>query len=267
MSRERLRRAAEEELRALRDLGVEFLAGAFGRPSPSAAPPSGEAPCRPRGERLPAAAKGPSLFDPPPRGDGTPPRDPATLESVASELDAIAARVRECRLCEIGCERRNAVPGEGPPGVDLLFVGEAPGADEDAQGRPFVGRAGQLLTKMIEAIRLRREDVFIANVLKCRPPENRPPRPEEISNCFPYLAKQIALLRPKVICTLGLHATQTVLATRASMGQLRGRVFASAGAQVVPTYHPAYLLRSPGEKGKAWEDLKLIARLLGKPVD
>jgi DNA polymerase len=187
---------------------------------------------------------------------------------VRAELEAIAGRVRECRLCAGLAGRRNAVPGEGPPAVELMFVGEAPGADEDEQGRPFVGRAGQLLTKMIEAIKFRRDEVFIANVLKCRPPENRPPQPGEIENCRPFLLRQIALLRPKIVCTLGLHASQTVLASKASMGQLRGRVFDLAGTAscVVPTYHPAYLLRSPGEKVKAWEDLKRVAALLGRPV-
>jgi DNA polymerase len=185
-----------------------------------------------------------------------------------AELDSLAERVRACHLCSLLACRKNAVPGEGPAHAELLFIGEAPGADEDETGRPFVGRAGQLLTKMIEAIKLRREDVFIANVLKCRPPSNRPPQPDEIANCFPFLSRQIALLRPKIICTLGLHASQTVLASKASMGQLRGQVFdfGSSGARVVPTYHPAYLLRSPGEKVKAWEDLKRIAALLGRPV-
>src|SRR5262249_30888817 len=146
-------------------------------------------------------------------------------DEVRVELDALASKVRDCRLCEIGCSRKNAVPGDGPPSIDLMFIGEAPGADEDEQGLPFVGRAGQLLTKMIEAIRFRRQDVYIANVLKCRPPNNRAPEPREVENCLPYLRRQIALLRPKVVCALGAHATHALLGTKAPMGQLRGKVF------------------------------------------
>lgn len=269
VSRERLRRALEEELESLRDLGAEFVSGVARRAAPPAretkeerapvpAPP-------PAAASRPAAAPAPAALSGAPKALEPVPADPAAARS---ELDALAVRVRECRLCAgLSC-RKNAVPGEGPPSVDLLFIGEAPGADEDEQGRPFVGRAGQLLTKMIEAIRFRREDVFIANVLKCRPPDNRPPQPDEIANCFPFLSRQIALLRPKIVCTLGLHASQTVLASKASMGQLRGRVFelGPGGPKVVPTYHPAYLLRSPGEKVKAWEDLQKVAALLGRPV-
>lgn len=260
VSRERLRRALEAELESLRDLGAEFVSGAH-RPGAAASRP---APAPSATKPVPAAA--PATL--PAATTAAKAVAPANPVAVSAELGAIADRVRECRLCPGLACRKNAVPGEGPPSVDLLFIGEAPGADEDEQGRPFVGRAGQLLTKMIEAIRFRREDVFIANVLKCRPPDNRPPQPDEIANCFPYLTRQIALLAPKVVCTLGLHASQTVLASKASMGQLRGRVFelGPGGPKVVPTYHPAYLLRSPGEKAKAWEDLKKVAALLGRPL-
>jgi DNA polymerase len=145
-----------------------------------------------------------------------------------------------------------------------MFVGEAPGADEDAQGLAFVGAAGQLLTKMIGAMGMSRDEVFIANVLKCRPPGNREPGPEEVSRCLPFLERQIALVQPKVLCALGSHAARNVLATDVSVGKLRGRVHSAFGTQVVVTYHPAYLLRSPGEKVKAWEDLKLVLDLLGR---
>jgi len=260
VSRERLRRALEADLEASRDLGAEFRVREIGSDPISPSPPPLTAHPRKEIGSDPISAR--TLFGP---AAAAVPGDDA---GVRAELDALAARVRECRLCSGLCGRTNAVPGEGPPRVELMFVGEAPGADEDQTGRPFVGRAGQLLTKMIEAIKFRREDVFIANVLKCRPPDNRPPQPDEVANCFPFLSRQIALLRPQIVCTLGLHASQTVLASKASMGQLRGRVFelGSSGTKVVPTYHPAYLLRSPGEKVKAWEDLKKVAALLGRPV-
>lgn len=186
-------------------------------------------------------------------------------------LEAIAEEVRACRKCEIGSTRLNAVPGEGNPKARLVFVGEAPGADEDQQGRPFVGRAGQLLTRMIAAIGLRREDVFICNTLKCRPPENRDPRPDEIWNCLPYLKRQLDILRPEVIVALGSHAARTLLETDAAIGKLRGYFheyrFSDGGrpAKVMPTYHPAYLLRnySYENRQRVWEDLQKAADALG----
>ncbi|HOQ04719.1 MAG TPA: uracil-DNA glycosylase [Anaerohalosphaeraceae bacterium] len=186
-------------------------------------------------------------------------------------LEAIAEEVRACRKCQIGSTRLNAVPGEGNPKARLVFVGEAPGADEDQQGRPFVGRAGQLLTRMIAAIGLRREDVFICNTLKCRPPENRDPRPDEIWNCLPYLKRQLAILRPEVIVALGSHAARTLLETDTAIGKLRGHFHeyrfsdADRPAKVMPTYHPAYLLRnySYENRQRVWEDLQKVADALG----
>ena len=156
----------------------------------------------------------------------------------------------------------NIVYGVGDPSAELMFVGEAPGRDEDQQGVPFVGRAGQLLTKIIEAIDLRREDVYIANVVKCRPPQNRNPEPDEIATCQPYLFAQIDAIRPKVVVALGAFAVRTLLQSDEAISKLRGRIFDYRGAKLVPTFHPAYLLRSPDKKADVWEDMKKVRSLL-----
>ncbi|HYC78116.1 MAG TPA: uracil-DNA glycosylase [Planctomycetota bacterium] len=188
----------------------------------------------------------------------SPVADPATaLAGLACEIDA-------CRRCALGGQRTRSVPGQGSPRAELVFVGEAPGADEDREGLAFVGAAGALLTKMIGAMGLSRDEVFIANVLKCRPPGNREPAPDEVAQCRGYLERQLAAIRPKVICALGAHAARSLLQTEQSVGKLRGRAHPAFGAQVVATYHPAYLLRTPSEKPKAWEDLKLVLKLLGR---
>jgi uracil-DNA glycosylase len=204
-------------------------------------------------------------------GWGAPPRTKAAaqkpkLVDAPAELARIAAEVCACQRCPLGKTRTKAVPGQGSPRAELMFIGEAPGADEDAQGLAFVGAAGQLLTKMIGAMGLTRDEVFIANILKCRPPDNREPQPEEVAQCVGYLERQLALIRPKVVCALGSHAARNLLGVPTSVGKLRGQVHDAHGTQVVVTYHPAYLLRSPGEKPKAWEDLKLVLKLLGKPI-
>ncbi|MBP8912554.1 MAG: uracil-DNA glycosylase [Phycisphaerae bacterium] len=193
---------------------------------------------------------------------------------VVKELEAIAAEVRDCRRCGLGGTRINAVPGEGNPRTRILFVGEAPGADEDVQGRPFVGRAGQLLDKIIEACGLKRQDVFIANILKCRPPDNRDPRPDEIVNCLPFLQRQIEILNPEVIVALGAHAARTLLNTNQGIGQLRGEFqeycngIGRPPIKLIATYHPAYLLRSytPDNRRRVWEDMKKVLVELGLPV-
>jgi DNA polymerase len=169
-----------------------------------------------------------------------------------------------CKLHTLG--RRQVVFGVGNPRAELMFVGEGPGADEDAQGVPFVGRAGQLLTKMIEAMGFRRDDVYIANVVKCRPPENRNPEPDEIAACEPFLFRQIEAIKPKVIVALGSFAAKTLLQTTDPISRLRGRVFEYHGAQLVPTFHPSFLLRSPNQKKYAWDDLKKALTLMGRPV-
>lgn len=203
----------------------------------------------------PVAATGASLAGP--RGGPPAASEPDPYEALRSE----ALACRRCGLCET---RTTVVFGEGSRRPRLMVVGEAPGADEDATGRPFVGRAGQLLTRMLAAIGLAREDVYIGNVLKCRPPDNRPPRPDEVAACRPYLLEQIRLLEPALVLVLGNHAARAVLGTDRGIGSIRGRVTVSPdGIRVLPTFHPAYLLRNPAAKREAWEDLQMVERLLG----
>jgi DNA polymerase len=180
------------------------------------------------------------------------------------ELLAIREDLGECTRCKLGPGRTKLVFGVGSPRAELMFVGEGPGADEDRQGEPFVGRAGQLLTKMIEAMGYRREEVYIANVVKCRPPENRNPEPDEMDACEPFLRRQIAAVRPRVIVALGKTAVQALLRDPTPISRLRGRWARYEGVPLMPTFHPAYLLRSPDEKKKAWEDLQLVMKELGK---
>lgn len=177
-------------------------------------------------------------------------------------LEAIATKVHECTQCSLYRTAANGVPGEGDSNAGLVCVGEAPGASEDATGRPFVGQAGQLLTKILAAIDLTREQVFICNVLKHRPPGNRNPRPEEVEACSPYLIRQLELIKPKVIVAFGTFAAQTLLQTKTPLGQLRGLVHRYHGIPLVVTYHPAALLRNPAWKRPTWEDVKLARRIL-----
>ena len=182
--------------------------------------------------------------------------------SDVATIDGIAQLVRECKLCPLHATALNAVPGEGSHTARLVCVGEAPGATEDETGRPFVGRAGELLTKILESVELKREDVFICNVLKHRPPGNRNPAPDEIVACRPYLMRQLDLIRPSVILALGTFAAQTLLETKLAIGKLRGNVHRFYGTPLVVTYHPAALLRNPLWKRPTWEDVKLVRRLL-----
>jgi uracil-DNA glycosylase len=177
-------------------------------------------------------------------------------------LDIVRQELGDCLRCSLHGQRKNIVFGEGSPSASLVFVGEAPGADEDAQGRPFVGRAGQLLTKIIEAMKLNRQDVYICNILKCRPPGNRNPKPEEIEVCEPFLIKQLAAIRPKVICALGTFAAHTLLKSETPITILRGRFHKYQGIDLMPTYHPAYLLRNPSAKKLVWEDVQMIMKRL-----
>jgi uracil-DNA glycosylase len=181
-------------------------------------------------------------------------------------LLAIRRDLGECTRCKLAGGRTHLVFGVGNPRAELLFVGEGPGADEDQQGEPFVGKAGQLLTKMIEAMGFRREDVYIANVVKCRPPGNRNPEPDEIAACEPFLRAQIAALSPRVIVALGKFAAQTLLRDPTPITKLRGRWSSYGGVKLMPTFHPAYLLRSPEEKKRAWEDLQLVMKELGQSL-
>ena len=186
----------------------------------------------------------------------------ATAIFETPELDTVAALVRECTRCPLYRSATHPVPGEGNANARLMCVGEAPGAQEDASGRPFVGQAGQLLTKILGAIKLQREDVFIANVLKHRPPGNRNPLPNEVEACSPYLVRQIQLIRPSVILALGTFAAQTLLETKLSIGKLRGTIHQYHDIPVVVTYHPAALLRNPAWKRSTWEDVQLARRIL-----
>lgn len=216
----------ETYFRYLRTIGVEFVE--TGLAAPRSAPPAVAAP--------PAAAS----------------------SAVIATLEAIAREVAACTACGLHTTRTQTVFADGNPAYRLMFVGEAPGADEDEQGKPFVGRAGQLLTKMIEAIGFRREDVYIANVLKCRPPGNRDPRPDEVAVCEGYLKRQIVAVQPLIICALGTHATHTLLRVDTPIGKMRGRIYDYAGVPLLPIYHPSFLLRSPGHKKEAWEDLQKL---------
>ena len=180
----------------------------------------------------------------------------------AASIAELAQMITSCTRCRLHAEATNAVPGEGSPESRLLCVGEAPGANEDATGRPFVGQAGQLLTKILAAINLTREEVFICNVLKHRPPGNRNPQPDEVTACRPFLTRQIELIRPAVIIAFGTFAAQTLLETKLAIGKLRGAVHRYHGVPVIVTYHPAALLRNPAWKRPTWEDVQLARRLL-----
>ena len=192
--------------------------------------------------------------------------EPDEKESVVASdegltLDAFREEICTCTRCPLGATRNQFVFGSGDPNAGIMFVGEAPGADEDQSGLPFVGAAGQLLTKIIEAMGLSREEVYICNILKCRPPGNRDPQPEEIAQCEPYLKRQIDLVQPRVLCTLGRFAAQTLLRSDLTMGRLRQSEHRYEGIPLVATYHPAALLRNPQWKRPTWEDIKKVRRL------
>ncbi len=179
-------------------------------------------------------------------------------------LNGIREELGDCQRCPLAKTRTNLVFGAGNPDTVLMFVGEAPGRDEDREGIPFIGRAGQLLTKIIQAINMTREQVYITNILKCRPPNNRNPETEEIERCYPFLQQQIKVIQPRIICALGAFAAQTLLQTKTPIGRLRGRGHPfNKHSLVVPTYHPAFLLRNPNKKRDVWEDMQLVMKLLG----
>ena len=210
-------------------------------------------------------------FEPPARQSAAAPATTAVRKPAAtlreepnpwSTLEQIALVVSTCTKCPLHTTRTQTVPGEGAMKARLMFVGEAPGADEDRLGRPFVGAAGQLLDKMIVAMGLARDQVFIGNILKCRPPGNRDPLEQEVAACLPYLRAQIALIRPEVICSLGRHASHALLERTDSLSKFRGRFFEYRGTPLLPTFHPSYLLRTPADKGAAWKDLQLIMHRL-----
>ena len=231
-------RAAADGRAALSPLGGRSVGSAAG-----VSPVSASAKTAARASRPPQVGM-PSMFD--------------ALPAAAESLEQIRAELGDCRRCKLAPTRANIVFGSGNPRAALVFVGEAPGADEDEQGLPFVGRAGQLLTKIIEAIEMRREDVYICNILKCRPPQNRPPESDEIASCEPFLHRQIAAIRPKVVCALGTYSAQLLLRSKEPISRLRGQFFEFRGSKLIATFHPAYLLRNPAEKKRTWEDVQKI---------
>jgi DNA polymerase len=240
----------ERFLRSMHSAGVRRMPAPRRRTAAAAAP---LAAIRTEGERAGGAA--PGLFGSP-RPALTPCPDPqAALAAVAREVEA-------CRACKLCGARQRAVPGEGAAHARIVFVGEGPGADEDRTGRPFVGRAGQLLDDIIvKGMKLRREDVFICNVVKCRPPGNRVPEPDEVQACAGFLDRQLAAVRPAVICALGATAVRRLLADERPLGALRGRTWEFQGLPVIATYHPAYLLRNPAAKVHAWQDIRRVMEL------
>ncbi len=241
------RDAIREHLKYYRDLGV---LGATTDPA-----------WRVRTEGFSAAVAGSEQAAARVNGEG--PVEPDANVDAAGALAALRTHIGDCTRCKLHTlGRTQVVFGSGNPNADLMFVGEAPGADEDEQGVPFIGRAGQLLTKIIEAIDLRREDVYIANVIKCRPPANRNPEPDEVATCEPFLAQQIAIVRPRVIVALGTFAAHLLLRTDAPISRIRGVVHEYQGASLIPTFHPAYLLRSPDRKRDVWDDMKKVRALL-----
>jgi DNA polymerase len=248
---EALRRQLRGHVQALRDAGVEWLPRG---PALDLAPAAAAAPSTPA--RAPAPAT-PAL------NEGT------ALEQRRHALAVLAEEVKGCARCpELASTRTQIVFADGPPGVELCFIGEAPGADEDAQGLPFVGAAGQLLNKIIAACGLRREEVYICNILKCRPPGNRTPLPHEAANCRGFLERQLELVQPKFIVALGSSAATNLLQTTLSLGKLRGKFHDYRGIPVMVTYHPAYLLphRAPEKKRDVWEDMKMLLKAMGREV-
>jgi len=233
-----------EHLRCYQDLGVQLVENKTraGRPGTPSSRVAQQAPAA--NPKLAVTVPRASLFD--------------EQASAFEDLETIRADLGDCQRCKLAGTRSNIVFGMGNPKAELMFVGEAPGADEDEQGLPFVGRAGQLLTKIIQAIEMRREDVYICNILKCRPPQNRNPEPDEIAACQPFLFRQIASIRPRVICALGTFGAQTLLRTKEPISRLRGQFIDFHGAKFIATFHPAYLLRNPSEKRKVWEDVQKI---------
>jgi DNA polymerase len=251
-----LARQLRQHLESLRAAGVDWLPNAPLPPPAAFAKPAGPAP-----EASPAFQ--PALFAAEPVA-GAPAGD---VETRARELTVLAGRVSDCQRCpHLAATRTQTVFGVGPLDPELCLVGEAPGRQEDEQGIPFIGDAGQLLTRIIAACGLRREDVYICNIIKCRPPGNRQPTPEEAGNCREYLERQIELVRPKFICALGGTAATNLLGTAAPIGRLRGRFYEYRGVPVMCTFHPSYLLRTPERKKDVWEDMKRLLARMGRPV-
>lgn len=264
MRREEPQRSAAAAARTDRGALVEHLrfAAELGIPGTSRDPAW-------RARQIDARGSGPLTLERPAADEAPGPREAgvgAAGHDAAGSLERLRATIGpDCSRCKLhALGRSQVVFGVGSPTADLMFVGEAPGGDEDRQGIPFVGRAGQLLTRIIEAMGLTRDAVYIANVIKCRPPGNRNPEPDEVATCEPFLFEQIDAVRPRVIVALGKFAAQTLLRTDEPISRLRGRVSEYRGTRLVPTFHPAYVLRNPASKREVWEDMKLVMRLLAE---
>jgi len=253
-----LGRQLRNHLESLKAAGIDWLPATApeGEPAPSPPPPAAAV-----ATPLPVVSQNALLFGAePPAGEDTP-------EARRRELTALAARVAECTRCpHLASTRTQTVFGVGPLDPELCFIGEAPGATEDQRGEPFVGEAGQLLNRIITAMGMRREDVFICNIIRCRPPGNRLPNAEEAAHCREYLDRTLELVRPHHICCLGACAAQNLLATTQGIGRMRGRAFRYNNIPVVCTYHPAYLLRNPADKKAVWEDMQKLLVLMGRPI-
>lgn len=243
------RRALATRLQYYRDMGIDTFYRRGEAPPPEACASADST------ATAVAAAPEPQKYTP----HALPDDKPAALQIIRNEIG-------DCTRCRLHEQRTNIVFGVGNVNADIMFVGEGPGADEDAQGEPFVGRAGQLLNNMINAMGLKREDVYIANVVKCRPPGNRTPEKDECDTCSPFLMKQIEVIRPKMIVALGAVAAKNLLQMNDTMTNLRGRIYDFRDTQLVVTYHPAYLLRDPRQKGEAWKDLQMVMKHLGMAV-
>lgn len=261
--REELARNLKQLIELDRALGIDFVLKPTTAPLPT---PSSSNPA-PAVSTKPVSAAKPVVSVTAVPAVSSAPAAPTAAPIGPDSLDQIAAQIATCRACGLCETRKSTVPGEGNPQPELLFVGEGPGADEDATGRPFVGAAGQLLTKMIIAMGFKREDVFIANIIKCRPPGNRTPEPAEVNACLGYLRRQIALLKPKVICALG-NTPLRALTGDDSLGitRMRGKKLQFDGITLIPTFHPSYLLRNEEAKKPCWEDLKLVLKELGREL-
>ncbi len=187
---------------------------------------------------------------------------PSVKKRRGLSLEEVRRELRNCERCKLHRSRRTVVFGEGNENAKLMLIGEGPGYDEDIQGRPFVGKAGQLLTRILQSIQIERNEVYITNIVKCRPPGNRTPESDEIKSCFPFLLKQIQIIQPRIICALGTVSAQTLLQTDAKITSLRGKSFEFSGIKIIPTYHPAFLLRNPEKKIEVWEDIQKVAKAL-----
>jgi DNA polymerase len=266
------RSALREVLRSLaahvewqRDCGAPWLPRGVRLERPAASAPVAAAAAAPRVDTAAAMERRPTTAPPAAVSTHDLFADPGVQKSAT--LDELRAHIGDCQRCKLaGLGRSTIVFGVGNPNAELMFVGEGPGADEDRQGEPFVGRAGQLLTEIItKGMKLRRQDVYIANILKCRPPGNRNPEADEIAQCMPFLARQIDLVHPRVIVALGTFAAQTLLGVKTPITRMRGIWHEHRGAKLMPTFHPAYLLRNPGDKRLVWADIKLVMAELGLP--